>query len=64
MNRTRGFVNLNHFKSGKAIKRLNKISYDKHKKVRGERSPGKGQVKISYIKREESVITSGRSAAR
>jgi len=29
MNRTRGFVNLNRFKSGKAIKRLKAI--DKHK---------------------------------
>jgi len=26
MNRTRGFVNLNRFKSGKAIKRLKKVS--------------------------------------
>ncbi len=43
MNRTRGFVNLNRFKSGKAIKRLSKISYDKHKKIRGERGQGKGQ---------------------
>jgi len=32
MNRTRGFVNLNRFKSGKTIKRLNKVVYDKRKK--------------------------------
>ena len=43
MNRTRGFVNLNRFKSGKTIKRQNKISYDKHKKVREERGQSKGQ---------------------
>jgi len=29
MNRTRGFVNLNRFKSGRAIKRLGKAIYDK-----------------------------------
>jgi len=32
MNRTRGFVNLNKFKSGRTIKRLSKAVYDKHKK--------------------------------
>jgi hypothetical protein len=31
MNRTRGFVNLNRFKSGKAIKRL-KITPDKYQR--------------------------------
>ena len=38
MNRTRGFVNLNRFKSGKAIKRLSKAVYDRGKKAekRGE----------------------------
>jgi len=36
MNRTRGFVNLNRFKSGRAIKRLRKVP-DKYKmKGRGE----------------------------
>jgi len=29
MNHTRGFVNLNRFKSGKAIKRLSKAVYQK-----------------------------------
>ncbi len=43
VNRTRGFVNQNRFKSGKAIKQLNKISHDKHKKIREERGQGKGQ---------------------
>ena len=31
MNRTRGFVNLNRFKSGRAIKRLMKIADDKQR---------------------------------
>ena len=31
MNRTRGFVNLNRFKSGKAIKKLTKITDDGHR---------------------------------
>ena len=31
MNRTRGFVNLNKFKSGRAIKRLSRALYDKRK---------------------------------
>ncbi len=30
MNRTKGFVNLNRFKSGRAIKRLTKITDDTH----------------------------------
>ncbi len=30
MNRTRGFVNLNRFKSGRALKRLKKINDDWH----------------------------------
>lgn len=32
MNRTRGFVNLNRFKSGRAIKWLMKVADDKHRK--------------------------------
>ena len=32
MNRTRGFINLNRFKSGRTIKQLSKAVYDKHKK--------------------------------
>jgi len=37
VNRTRGFVNLNRFKSGRAIKRLNKSLYEnKPKKVKGQ----------------------------
>ncbi len=32
MNRTRGFVNLNRFKSGQAIKKLGKATYDKGKR--------------------------------
>ena len=32
VNRTRGFVNLNRFKSGRAIKRQNKVTGDKPKK--------------------------------
>ncbi|MFC1864629.1 hypothetical protein ACFLYG_02240 [Chloroflexota bacterium] len=43
MNRTRGFVNLNRFKSGKTIKRLNQTEYGKHKKIGGARGQGKGQ---------------------
>ncbi len=44
MNRTRGFVNLNRFKSGRAIKLLNKITYDKcKKKVGKERGENKEQ---------------------
>jgi len=43
VNRTRGFVNLNRFKFGRAIKQLSKISHDKHKKTRGERGQGRGQ---------------------
>ena len=31
MNRTRGFVNLNRFKSGRAIKRLKDVVVDKRK---------------------------------
>jgi len=33
MNRTRGFVNLNRFKSGRTIKRLSKAVCDNRKKV-------------------------------
>ena len=40
MNRTRGFVNLNRFKSGRAIKKLSKSFYHK-----GESRRGKGRVK-------------------
>ena len=32
MNRTKGFVNLNRFKSGRAIKKLSKAVYDKRKR--------------------------------
>ena len=32
MNRTKGFVNLNRFKSGRAIKQLNKARYDQPKR--------------------------------
>ena len=32
MNRTRGFVNLNRFKSGRTIKKLSKAVYDKRKR--------------------------------
>jgi len=39
VNRTRGFVNLNRFKSGRAIKRLSKVVYDRHKKIR-RKKPG------------------------
>jgi len=31
VNRTRGFINLNRFKSGRAIKRLGKAVYDKRR---------------------------------
>ena len=34
MNRTRGFVNMNRFKSGKAIKRLRKTLGEKQKSIR------------------------------
>ena len=33
MNRTKGFVNLNRFKSGRAIKRSKKVA-DKHNKLK------------------------------
>lgn len=36
MNRTKGFVNLNRFKSGRAIKKLGKASYDRRKKRGGK----------------------------
>jgi hypothetical protein len=36
MNRTKGFVNLNRFKSGRAIKKLSKASYDRRKKRVGK----------------------------
>jgi len=32
VNRTRGFVNLNRFKSGRVIKKLSKATYDRRKK--------------------------------
>jgi hypothetical protein len=32
MNRTRGFVNQNRFKSGKAVKRLSKVTDDRRMK--------------------------------
>jgi len=42
MNRTRGFVNLNRFKSGRAIKRLMKITDDTHRiRVEGRKQGGK-----------------------
>ena len=37
MNRTRGFVNLNRFKSGRAIKRLGKVVYNKGEKKGGKK---------------------------
>lgn len=40
MNRTKGFVNLNRFKSGRAIKKLTKSLYTK-----GENKPKKVKVK-------------------
>ena len=43
VNRTKGFVNLNRFKSGRAIKRLNQNCYVKHKKAREEGGQDKGQ---------------------
>jgi len=39
VNRTRGFVNLNRFKSGRAIKRLSKSLYSKR-----ENKPKKAKV--------------------
>jgi len=41
MNRTRGFVNLNRFKSGRAIKRLRNIPDDRRKLGPGKRAKGK-----------------------
>ena len=42
MNRTRGFVNLNRFKSGRAIKRLKKVTDDKQEiGLEGRRRWGK-----------------------
>jgi len=40
MNRTKGFVNLNRFKSSRAIKRLSKETYDQQKggkKAKGQK---------------------------
>ncbi len=36
VSRAKGFVNLNRFKSGKAIKRLNKVTYDKRREKVGK----------------------------
>lgn len=42
MNRTRGFVNLNRFKSGRSIKKLTKIADDKQRvRVEGRKRRGK-----------------------
>jgi len=42
MNRTRGFVNLNRFKSGRTIKRLTKIADDKQRtRVEGRKRRSK-----------------------
>jgi len=41
MNRTRGFVNLNRFKSGRAIKRLRKSTDDWYKKNKVKRRQDK-----------------------
>ena len=40
VNRTRGFVNLNRFKSGKAIKKLYKTVHDSRKTVQEKRRGG------------------------
>ena len=40
MNRTRGFLNLNRFKSGRVIKRLVKITDDWHRLKIGARKRG------------------------
>ena len=40
MNRTRGFVNLNRFKSGRAIKKLGKLTDDRHRLKIGARKRG------------------------
>jgi hypothetical protein len=36
MNRSKSFINQNRFKSARAIKRLSKVVYDKHKKGIGK----------------------------
>jgi hypothetical protein len=42
VNRTRGFVNLNRFKSGRGIKRLSKVTDDKHRiRAKGKEERGK-----------------------
>jgi hypothetical protein len=38
MNRTRGFVNLNRFKSSKAVKRLSKVTVERQKRGKGEKN--------------------------
>ncbi len=43
LNRTKGFVNLNRFKSGRAIKRLGKTSYNELKKTREKRGEDKNK---------------------
>jgi len=40
MNRTRGFVNQNRFKSGRAVKRLNRVADSERKK----KTAGKNKV--------------------
>jgi len=48
MNRTRGFVNLNRFKSGRAVKRLNKVTDDKRKKRAGGKNQAAEKTPLSY----------------
>ena len=46
MNRTKGFVNLNKFKFGRAIKRLSKNSRDKPEKLRKGMRQGRGKLSL------------------
>ncbi len=48
MNRTRGFVNRNRFKSGKAIKRLDKITHDRRKGKLSGKDRGLEKPPLSY----------------
>ena len=48
MNRTRGFVNVNRFKSGKAIKRLSKVNDGKGKKRIGGKNRRAEKAPINY----------------
>ena len=48
MNRTKGFVNQNRFKSGRAVKRLSKVTDDRHKRRAGRKGKVTEKTPVSY----------------